>query len=371
MARMKQGVFSWEDVLLQRYQSNKPSPLPRRQTIAIPSPQLQSRLLTRLSPELRLMIWEFVLADQRIHIIQCSKQRLGHVVCPCALEPTTKSSPSPKRHTRQKSNLFCEICHGTGISQPAKQADLLRWNKVKLLGLALTCRQIYHESIPLLYTLPTLEFSNPWTLPYLLPTIAPEHRDRIRAIELRWSFPGHWLPSKDSVRAVYVSAGRTQWSETCRAVSQLGSLRSFVLVLESNWFSEPVEKLAGFLEPLRGLVVRPVSRRGWGWGSDRDRGRDYWDCCGKKDDVGVDLDVELDGGGVVGSVRMRTLVRVWDRILGRFLLLGGYSNPTTTATVSRGSWELRLQGQSYYLHELDRIGVDLRRRGIDCWISAV
>lgn len=89
------------------------------------------------------MIWEFVLADQRIHIIQCSKQRLGHVVCPCALVPS--SSPSPKRHTRhtrQNSNS-CEICHGTGISQPAKEADLLRWNKVKLLGLALTCRQMY------------------------------------------------------------------------------------------------------------------------------------------------------------------------------------------------------------------------------------
>ncbi|CAI7587285.1 unnamed protein product [Penicillium glandicola] len=179
MARMK-GVFSWEDVLVQRYQSSKPPPLPRLQAIPIPSPQLQSRLLTRLSPELRLMIWGFVLADQRIHIIQCSKQRLGHMVCPCGHEPA-----SPKR-PRQNRNFFCEICHGTGISQPAKSADLLRRNKVKLLGLALTCRQIYHESITLLYTLPTLEFSNPWTLPYLLPTIPAEHRNRIRTIELRW-----------------------------------------------------------------------------------------------------------------------------------------------------------------------------------------
>ncbi|KAJ5834514.1 hypothetical protein N7447_000540 [Penicillium robsamsonii] len=353
MARTK-GVFSWEDVLVQRYQSNKPPPLPCVQTIAFSS-QLQSRLLTRLSPELRLMIWGFVLADQRIHIIQCSKQRLGHVVCQCALE----KSP-PKRHTRQ--NNLCEICHGTGISQPAKDADLVRWNKVKLLSLALTCRQIYHESIPLLYTLPTLEFSNPWTLPYLLPTIPPEHRDRIRAIELRWSFPGHWLPSKDSVRAVYVSAGRAQWAETCRAVSQLGSLRSFVLILESNWFSEPVEKLAGFLEPLRGMVVRPVSRRGWDW-----------DC--KRDDVVV----ELNGGNCGGRFRIRDLgfgdgfSSDEDSCTSLGSDSGSFSSvvDSVTASGSRGSWELRLQGQSYYLHELDRIGVDLRRRGIDCWISAV
>ncbi|KAJ9486032.1 hypothetical protein VN97_g7324 [Penicillium thymicola] len=363
MARMKQGVFSWEDVLLQRYQSNKPPPLPRHQTIAIPSPQLQSRLLTRLSPELRLMIWEFVLADQRIHIIQCSKQRLGHVVCPCALEP--RSSPLPRHHKHQNSK--CEICHGTGISQPVKEADLLRWNKVKLLGLALTCRQIYHESIPLLYTLPTLEFSNPWTLPYLLPTIPPCHRDRIRTIELRWSFPGHWLPSKDSVRAVYVSAGRTQWTETCRAVSQLRSLRSFVLVLESNWFSEPVEKLAGFLEPLSGVVVRSGLRRERGW--DRD-------CGGKKDDVDVGVDVEI--GFQDGFSSDEDSCRSLRSDSGSFASVGGYGlNATTTTTTtamasgSRGSWELRLQGQCYYSHELDRIGVDLRRKGIDCWISAV
>jgi hypothetical protein len=186
----------------------------------------------------------------------------------------------------------------------------------------------YHESIPLLYTLPTLEFSNPWTLPYFLPTIPPEHQQRIRAIELRWSFPGHWLPSKDSVRAVYVSAGRTQWTETCRAVSQLESLRSFVLVLESNWFSEPVEKLAGFLEPLKGVVV---PRRSW------DFGRDV--------EVGDGFSSDEDSKSLSDS--------------------GSFSSCDST----RGSWELRLQGQSYCLHGLDRIGVDLRRRGIDCWIS--
>ncbi|OQE30593.1 hypothetical protein PENFLA_c003G00688 [Penicillium flavigenum] len=353
MARMK-GVFSWEDVLLQRYQSNKPPPLPLHQTIAF-SPQSQSLLITRLSPELRLMIWGFVLADQRIHIIQCNK-RLGHVVCPCALEQKARrSSPSPERHTRQ--NSTCEICHGTGISQPAKEADLARCNKVKLLGLALTCRQIYHESIPMLYTHPTLEFSNPWTLPYLLPTIRPDHRDCIRAIELRWSFPGHWLPSKDSVRAVYVSAGRTQWIETCRAVSQLRSLRSFVLVLESNWFSEPVEKLVGFLEPLRGVVITG-SRR---WDGDGDA------------NMNVDLDGYGSGGRSVRSVGCDGFSSDEDscKSLGSESSFSSVWDSSTATSGSRGSWELRLQGQSYYLHGLDRIGRDLRRRGIDCWISAV
>jgi hypothetical protein len=170
------------------------------------------------------------------------------------------------------------------------------------------------------------------------------------------------------VRAVYVSAGRPQWTETCRAVSQLRSLRSFVLVLESNWFSEPVEKLAGFLGPLSGVVVRSGSglRRGW----DRDSG-------GKKDDVDVDVDVDVELGVSDGFSSDEDSCKS----LGSdssFSSVGVYnSTAATTATAtavasgSRGSWELRLQGQCYYLHELDRIGVDLRRRGIDCWISAV
>lgn len=218
----------------------------------------------------------------------------------------------------------------------------------------------YHESIPMLYTHPTLEFSNPWSLPYLLPTIRPEHRDRIRAIELRWSFPGHWLPSKDSVRAVYVSAGRTQWIETCRAVSQLRSLRSFVLVLESNWFREPAEKLVGFLEPLRGVVITGP-RRGWGYGRD---------CV----DVDVDVDLNRDGGRLrVRDVGCDGFSSDEDscKNLGSESSFSSVCDSSTTTSGSRGSWELRLQGQSYYLHELDRIGRDLRWRGIDCWISAV
>jgi hypothetical protein len=221
----------------------------------------------------------------------------------------------------------------------------------------------YHESILLLYALPTLEFSNPWTLPYLLPTIPPESRDRIRKVELRWSFPGHWLPSKDSVRAVYVSAGRAQWTETCLALSQLSALRSFVLVLESNWFCEPVERLVGFLEPLRGIVLRSVGRRSWE--REDNAGRVERGCesrdSGSEDSTGMfgfSSDEESCGslGSSLSSVDASSCAKSrFAESLSRYV----------------GKWELRLQGQSYYLHELDRVGDDLRRRGIECWISAV
>lgn len=114
----------------------------------------------------------------------------------------------------------------------------------------------YCESIHLLYTLNIFEFSNTWSLTYLRPTIPADFWDEIREVELRWAFPGHWLPSKDPVKTVYFSAGRQQWVETCRALTRMKGLQSFTLQLMGNWFCEPVEKIPVFLEPLRELKLK-------------------------------------------------------------------------------------------------------------------
>ncbi|KAL2216636.1 hypothetical protein M432DRAFT_633827 [Thermoascus aurantiacus ATCC 26904] len=244
MAIVKQGVFSWEDVLAQRYQSNKPSalPRPRRRTLAgrgQPQKADDTRqnagclILTKLSPEIRLMIWEEALGGFRLHIIQRSHRRLGHVIC-----PLTDS---------------CEICRG-GLSQPVKDGEVpSEWN---LLSLPMTCKQIYRETIRMVYSFNTFEFSNTWSLTYLRPTIPQERWDDIRVLELKWAFPGHWLPSKDPVKSVYVWAGRQQWIETCEAIIRMKGLEEFTLSLTGNWFGEPVEKIPIFLEPLRGLKLK-------------------------------------------------------------------------------------------------------------------
>jgi hypothetical protein len=123
----------------------------------------------------------------------------------------------------------------------------------------LTISPRYCESIYLLYTLNTFEFSNTWSLTYLRLTIPSDLWDAIREVELCWAFPGHWLPSKDPVKTVYFSAGRQQWIETCTTLTRMQSLQSFTLQLSGNWFCEPVEKIPVFLEPLRDLNLK----RGW------------------------------------------------------------------------------------------------------------
>ena len=216
----------------------------------------------------------------------------------------------------------------------------------------------YNESIHLLYTLNTFEFSNPWSLPYLRPTIPSEHWDCIRAVELRWSFPGHWLPSKDPVRAVYVSAGRTQWLETCRALSRIGTLKSFVLILGSSWFSEPVEKLPVFLEPLRGLRVQHSRRAG--------------PVVRVEQGPECSSDEESSTSTSLGSSASTASSTRSCAYACTALPSPGpcASRPPALKTDPRlASWELRLQGQPYYAHELGRMGAELRRKGIECHIT--
>ncbi|CAG8008697.1 unnamed protein product [Penicillium salamii] len=348
MVRMKPGVFSWDDVLAQRYHGNKPPPLPRRsKQVEASQPQSQSRLLGRLSPELRLMIWGYVLGGQRIHIIQRSGKRLGHLLCPCS--PYQETKVSNKQYQRRRSDHLCDICHGTGIPQPAKEGEFARSrNKVMLLGLALTCRQIETD---IMNPSPCSTVSQPSSSVTLHPTIPRQHWESIRTVELRWSFPGHWLPSKDSVRAVYVSAGQMQWQETCQSLTQMNGLRSFTLALESTWFSESAGKLVGFLDPLKGLAVRSVNTSIFS-GTETSPGKvnGSGECYGF---VGESVSIRSSEDASPGF-----------RSLSETSAVSGY----TTGALAMG-WELRLHGQSYYPHELRKIGDDLRQRGIDCWIS--
>ncbi|KAL4766014.1 uncharacterized protein BDW70DRAFT_127095 [Aspergillus foveolatus] len=276
MARIKQGVFSWEDVLAHRYQNNKPAALPRsRRQSAVSTRsqsqsrpqqkqadsrlnwdiQLQSSLLSKLSPELRLMIWELVLGGMRIHIIQRPDRRMGHVVCPGAV--TKIEACDICRGGLPSSSSSC--CSSSSSREGSRSPQMLM--RSNLLALPIVCKQVCTESIHLLYSLNTFEFSNTWSLTYLHPTIPADFWDSIRCVELSWAFPGHWLPTKDPVKSVYFSAGRQQWLETCGALTRMKGLQSFTLHLSGSWFCEPVEKLPVFLEPLRGLHL--PGRKRW------------------------------------------------------------------------------------------------------------
>jgi hypothetical protein len=145
-------------------------------------------------------------------------------------------------------------------------------------------------------------------------------------------------------------------------LNRLPSLQSFVLVLGSSWFCEPVEKLPVFLEPLSGLRVNS---------------RGLLRTVGSDPGMEISSDEESTSSVCSSSSNSRSSSAgasprpVPSRDCSRPQFASGL---LTEKSLPKGdpalaSWELRLQGQSYYVHELGRIGEDLQRRGIDCCIT--
>lgn len=136
-------------------------------------------------------------------------------------------------------------------------------------------------------------------------------------------------------------------------------------MLGNNWFSEPVGKLPIFLEPLRGLRVQRPRHCGWSGES-----------LSLKPGLGKDL--RLPSGEDSGSISITHGYESYLRsspasssACVRPLVSAEVGSDISAPLGPLPSWDLRLQGQSYYLHEMGRASEDLRRRGIDCQISMV
>lgn len=102
--------------------------------------QPHSSLLAKLSPELRLLIWEYVLGGKCIHIVQWANRRMGYVVCP------DSDGNGNKDKDKGRKGRMCDVCQ-TGL--PSRRACAKRGTDTAsrgLLGVMLVCRQMYAAS---------------------------------------------------------------------------------------------------------------------------------------------------------------------------------------------------------------------------------
>lgn len=185
------------------------------------------------------------------------------------------------------------------------------------------------------------------------------------------------------MRAIYVSAGRAQWIETCVALRALSGLRGFVLVLGRTWFAEELGVLGVFLEPLFGLGVRDRTGRGVLVEEDMFSDGSASSCSSD----GEDWDGSLRSSSSRGSISSVSEGEVTDSSPSFFSspsscsssssLAGSISKRNTPDITSNiyigdmGKWELRLENQNYFTNELCKIEKDLQARGINCRITAV
>lgn len=127
----------------ERYRVNNPKPLAEhRKSISEssnPSVLQSCSLLARLPWEIRSQIWRYVLGDNVFHI-ELLPGRLGSRVCSGCMEEA-------------------EQCHGLWHFEGTEENSCFA-QKFGMMSLPQTCRQVYHETIDLVYSSNTFDISD-------------------------------------------------------------------------------------------------------------------------------------------------------------------------------------------------------------------
>ncbi|KAL2010442.1 hypothetical protein VTN00DRAFT_6249 [Thermoascus crustaceus] len=215
--------------------------------------QAQSPLLAKIPPEIRRMIWEAAIGGQVVHIVRKKKKKLRHKI---------HRLPSFIWDFKE-SDLY------------GKDDVVGEWSMVSLLR---TSRQVYNETVDLLYETNTFHVEHPWTFIFLYETLLPQRWQLIRELELTWTFMHCWHESLASqlYHSDYTPHDINTWNVVCAMIKRMTSLRSFVLTLNINWCDEDADAglvvsdglasavgLGGLLEPLKELSFPDGRGRPW------------------------------------------------------------------------------------------------------------
>ncbi|OJD33416.1 memo1 family protein [Diplodia corticola] len=161
-----------------------------------PAHQLQSPLF-RLPAEIRLMVWEYALGDELIHMEHCSARKCyepGHPAAPVSWAILYKEERLACGKTWAQKDWLKNMNWHFASTVCTKNADLPDGQTVRkgaILGLPLSCKRCYRESLAFLYMNNLFDFKTPQdflcfskTIPRPLTT--PVTRIRIRLV-LNWS----------------------------------------------------------------------------------------------------------------------------------------------------------------------------------------
>lgn len=144
-------------------------------------------LLTRLPYELRLQIYHYVVGHETIHLLW-SRKRLWNSVCP---EPPISPSPCPWPLSSESSSAapstsdFC-TCNYTLTGDLLAERFHSKPTSSTALSTLLSCKQIYLEALPVLYTTSTFDVTHLYTLIDLARVLSPTNLSMIRLLSLSW-----------------------------------------------------------------------------------------------------------------------------------------------------------------------------------------
>ncbi|KAF2123146.1 hypothetical protein BDV96DRAFT_481341 [Lophiotrema nucula] len=227
---------------------NAPKVHRRKSTLSIPSEpdeeldartnlQSQSIFFAKLPFEIRMMVYEYVMGEETIHLTLGSKARFGHFLCD------------------QEESLECGCRVLVGGRKGYRRFE--HW----ILGSLVVCRRMYTEAIPLLYAPHTFSLLHPTHLLYL-PTRLPLPRiDTIRTLRLRWSIRALPYLRRGASKKYAYPEDTSNWQRGWQILANMKSLRDLYVVLidptpGSTWESRWLDLEEQLIQDVK-AVVKP------------------------------------------------------------------------------------------------------------------
>ncbi|KAF2015309.1 hypothetical protein BU24DRAFT_421613 [Aaosphaeria arxii CBS 175.79] len=219
--------------------------------------QTQSRLM-RLPFELREMIFRAVVGDKTMHIV-LKENKLGHYECLTPHE-TFCDTFQPDQYLRLR-GCGRGTVDSSNIWAPNRKYARGDVTDGDIIPFLQTCRQIYSESIKLLYSTNTFSFHDLDCIRYFSSTILPRRFELVQSLTLEWllAWPIYDPVGQNillSAPALYPPHDEATWEATWRIIASMPKLkRLFVGLFYFDGFRDP-EFEAQMLAPLM-EVTRP------------------------------------------------------------------------------------------------------------------
>lgn len=242
-------------VLIQRkirgrkaYESTRPSPPPplRRKRRALSTSSFSRtlnsncQLLNRLPPEIRLEIYRYVLGDNLLHLVQ-GRKKISHVRC------RARSDTDYVRRCRPMA---------------ANTADRMLPGSTSNGNLALTktCRQVYRETIDLLYATNVFDLDDPRTLFYFSRSVPHQRLASITKLHVYFRLLCQcWDWNKDVYPVQAPPYDENTWKQFWHTIAiQMPRLADLRLCLGVGPGGTPMEVTHAWIKPL--LEIRGLRR---------------------------------------------------------------------------------------------------------------
>ncbi|PYH95833.1 hypothetical protein BO71DRAFT_302605, partial [Aspergillus ellipticus CBS 707.79] len=237
-----------------------PSPsIPAMDPSAARASQPLSPFFTRLPPEIRLMIYAHVFDAPTIHLVQIRNQ-IRHVRCaaPAPLDqhrqccPTTiarwrnssnsgvpkttplqpQPQPQPQPH-HQNNHNHNQHQHQHQKLYPHTHPSLPSTLSTLTPSLLTTCRAIYTEALPLLYTTPTFDTDDLHALLSFLAMLSPTARASLKHLTVQFSPVWQPLSGQENAVSVYAHTHNDAlWTRVWAAVARCKGLEELQLGLD-------------------------------------------------------------------------------------------------------------------------------------------